>query len=152
MQEVFPSYDIILYCWEPSTFAHMHIWGLWRQTQVSQAGISIYIPLNTMGCNYLSLPEIPASHYNGVIMSMMASQITSLMIVYSTVSSSVDQRKHQSSASLAFVQRIYWWPVNSPHKGPVTRKIFHLMTSSCDTKVLISPWAICLFTASSHKI
>ena len=31
-----------------------------------------------------------------------------------------DQRKHQSSASLAFVR----WPVNSPHKGPVTRKMF----------------------------
>ena len=28
------------------------------------------------------------------------------------------QRKHQSSASLAFVRKIYRWPVNSPHKGP----------------------------------
>ena len=39
-------------------------------------------------------------------------------------------RKHQSSASLAFVRRIHRWPVNSPHKWPVTRKCFHLMTSS----------------------
>ena len=38
-----------------------HIWGLWRQKQVSQAGISNYIPQFTVGCNYLSLPEIPAS-------------------------------------------------------------------------------------------
>ena len=63
-------------------------------------------------------------HYNDVIMSAMASQITSLTIVYSTVYSGTDQRKHQSSASLAFVRGIHRWPVNSPHKGPVTRKMF----------------------------
>ena len=57
-------------------------------------------------------------------MGAMASQITSLTIVYSTVDSGVDQRKHQSSASLAFVRRIHRWPVNSPHKWPVTRKMF----------------------------
>ena len=68
-------------------------------------------------------------HYNDVIMSAMASQITSLTIVYSTVYSGTDQRKHKSSASLAFVRRIHRWPVNSPHKGSVTRKCFHLMTS-----------------------
>ena len=62
-------------------------------------------------------------HYNGVIMSTMASQITSLTIVYLTVYSGADQR-HQISASLAFVRGIHRWPVNSPHKGPVTRKIF----------------------------
>ena len=54
----------------------------------------------------------------------MVSQITSLTIVYSTVYSGADQRKHQSSASLAFMQGIHWWPVNPPHKWPVTRKIF----------------------------
>ena len=54
----------------------------------------------------------------------MASQITSLAIVYSTVYSGADQRKHQSSASLAFVRGIHQSPVNSSHKGPVTRKIF----------------------------
>ena len=47
-------------------------------------------------------------HYSDVIMGAMASQITSLTIVYSTVYSGADQRKHQ----------------NSPHKGPVTRKMF----------------------------
>ena len=62
--------------------------------------------------------------YNDVIMRAMASQITSLTIVYSTVYSGADQRKHQSSASLAFVRGIHRWPVNSPHKGPVTRKTF----------------------------
>ena len=64
-------------------------------------------------------------HYNDVIMSAMASRITSLMIANSTVYSGAYQRKHQSSASLAFVWGIHRWPVNSPHKGPVTRKIRH---------------------------
>ena len=54
----------------------------------------------------------------------MASQITSLTIVYSIVYSDADQRKHQSSASLAFVWGIHRGPVNSPHKWPVTRKMF----------------------------
>ena len=57
-------------------------------------------------------------------MSTMASQITSLTIVYSTVYSGADQRKHQSSASLAFVQGIHRLPVNSSHKWPVKRKMF----------------------------
>ena len=57
-------------------------------------------------------------------MGEMASQITSLTIVYSIVHSGADQRKHQSSASLAFVRGIHRWPVNSPHKWPVTWKMF----------------------------
>ena len=62
--------------------------------------------------------------YSDVIMSVMGSQITCLTIVYSTVYSGGDQRKYQSSASPAFVWGIHWWPVNSPHKWPVTRKMF----------------------------
>ena len=57
-------------------------------------------------------------------MTMIASRITSLTVVYSIVYSDADQRKHQSSASLAFVCGIHRGPVNSPHKWPVTRKIF----------------------------
>ena len=57
-------------------------------------------------------------------MSAMASQITGLTIVYSTVNSGADQGKHQSSASLAFVWGIHRSPVNSPHKGSVTGKLF----------------------------
>ena len=63
-------------------------------------------------------------HYCDVIMTTTASQITSLTIVYLTVYSDADQRKHQSSASLAFVRGIHRGPVNSPHKRPVTRKMF----------------------------
>ena len=68
--------------------------------------------------------EINLAHYCDAIMIAIASQITSLTIVYSSVYSGVDQRKHQSSASLAFVWGIHRWPVNSPHKGPVTRNMF----------------------------
>ena len=63
-------------------------------------------------------------HYNDVIMGTMASKITSVTIVYSIVYSGADQRKHQSSASLAFVRGIHRGPVNSPHNGPVMRKKF----------------------------
>ena len=71
------------------------------------------------------------AHYNDVIMTTMASQITSLTVVYSTVYSDADQRKHQSSASLAFVWGIHrdrWIPRT---KGQLRGKCFHLMTSSC---------------------
>ena len=57
-------------------------------------------------------------------MGAISSQISSFPIGYSTVYSGSDQRKHQSSASLAFVRGIHRSPVNSPHKWPVTRKIF----------------------------
>ena len=60
--------------------------------------------------------------YDNVIIGAMASQITSITIAYSTVYSGADQRKHQSSASLAFVRGINRGPVNAPHKWPVTRK------------------------------
>ena len=64
------------------------------------------------------------SHYSDVIMGSMASEITSFIIVYSTVYSGADHRKCQSFASLTFVRGIHRSPVNSPHKGPVTRKTF----------------------------
>ena len=63
-------------------------------------------------------------HCSDVIISTVPSQITSVSFVFSTVCSGTDQGKHRSSASLAFVRGIHRWPVNSPHKGPVTRKMF----------------------------
>ena len=59
-------------------------------------------------------------HYSDVIMSTMASQITSLTIGYSTIYSGTGP----TTASLAFVRGIHRWLVNSPHKGPITRKMF----------------------------
>ena len=69
-------------------------------------------------------------HYGDVRMGAIASQITSLAIVYSAFYSGADQRKHQSSASLAFVwgnHRDRWIPRT---KGQLRGKCFHLMTSS----------------------
>ena len=72
---------------------------------------------------YLQKVSQKFKHICDVIMGTMASQITSLTIVHSTIHSGADQSKHQSSASLAFVLGIPRWPVNSPHKWPVTWKI-----------------------------
>ena len=77
-------------------------------------------------------------HYDDVIMGEIASQITSLTIVYSAVYSGADQSKHQSSASLAFVWGIHRPPVNSPHKWPVTRKMFPFDDVIMYTAVLLS--------------
>ena len=55
----------------------------------------------------------------------------------STVCSGADQRKNRSFASLASLRGIHRWPVNSPPKGPVTRKTFHLMTSSCSQLIAV---------------
>ena len=86
--------------------------------------LSVWL-LSVTGVNLLKWwPSFKAFHYNDVIMTRIASQITSLTVVYSIVYSGADQRKHQSSASLAFVRGIHRGPVNSPHKGPVTRKMF----------------------------
>ena len=80
--------------------------------------------------------SVGVTYYNDVIMSAIASQITSLSIVYSTVYSGADQRKHQSSASLTFVREIHWWPVTSPHIWPVTRKMFPFD----DVIMFYEPW------------
>ena len=92
--------------------------------------------LSLWASNYLSIPsprcffshsllvKVRVNHYDDVIMTMLASQITSLTVVYSTVYSDADQSKHRSSASLAFVWGIHRGPVNSPLKWPVTRKMF----------------------------
>ena len=86
---------------------------------------------NTAACNGFYIrstentnTEWSQMHYCDVIMRTMASQIARFAIVYSTVHSGAYQRKHQSFASLAFMRGIHRWPVNSPHKWPVTRKMF----------------------------
>ena len=67
-------------------------------------------------------------HYNDIIMTTIVSQITSLTVVYSTVYSDADQRKHQSSASLAFVWGVSRWIPRT--KGQLRGKCFYWMTSS----------------------
>ena len=83
-------------------------------TRPVKCGIKLLIPV-------ICLPYASQCHYSDVI---MASQITSITIVYTTVYSGTDQRKHQRLASLAFVRDIHRWPVSSPHKRPVTQKMF----------------------------
>ena len=80
------------------------------------------VPVYTVSISVIDTKH--PDHYGDVIMGAMASQITSLTIVYSTVYSDADQRKHQSFASLAFLRWIHRGPVNSLHKWPVTRKMF----------------------------
>ena len=79
---------------------------------------------------HVNMKKPPDLHYGDVIMGPIASQNTSLMIVYSTVYSDANQRNHQSSASLAFVREFTadrWIPRT---KGQLRGKCFHLMTSS----------------------
>ena len=100
-------------------------------------------------------------HYNDVIMSVMASQITSVSIVYSSVCSGENQNKRQRSASLAFVRGIHRWPINSPHKakGQQHGICSHLMTSSCGTNdsirvrhVSSTPRAVSLITTEKESL
>ena len=76
-------------------------------------------------------------------MGAIASHISSLTIVYSIVCSDANQRKHQSSASLAFVKGIHRGPVNSPHKWPVTRKMFPF-----DDVIMVSLFSFISYRAS----
>ena len=77
-------------------------------------------------------------------MGAIASQITSPTIVYSTVYSDADQRKQQSSASLAFVRGIHRGPVNSLHKWPVTRNMFPfydvIMSTATLYAIIVHNW------------
>ena len=99
----------------------------------SKLTILIYeIALWIIVCNFA--PFCPAgdtfkfikamTRYSDVMISAMASQITGVSIVNPTSCSSADQRKYQSSSSLAFVRGICRWLVDFPHKRPVTLKIF----------------------------
>ena len=87
-------------------------------------------------------------HYSGIILGAMASEITSLTLVYWSIYSGVDHRKHQNSASLVFVWGIHRWPVNSHHKWPATRKMFPfddvIMSKSC----IDSNQYTCIFTCT----
>ena len=112
---------------------------------------------------HLSFEKWCKRHYDDVIMSAMASQINSLTIVYSSIYSGADQTKHQSSASLTFVRGIRRWLVNSPHKWPVTRKMFpfdDVIMQICiygsiqHDKLCVSVWHItpCYITLYSFKV
>ena len=103
-------------------YKHGHIY-----TDLLQICMHACIHTHTHTCNFNSVDVL---HYIDVIMTTVASQIISLTIVYSIVYSGADQRKHQSSAPLAFVRGIHrdrWIPRSN---GQLRGKCFHLMTSS----------------------
>ena len=112
--------------WHPCSIVIMDIYCvIWTnvldyRVLVGCFGLGVF---NQLSSRYLVL-WTNSTHYGDVIMNTMASQITSLAIVYLTVYSGADQRKHQNSASLDSVRGIHRWPVNFLHKGPVTRKMF----------------------------
>ena len=110
------------------------VWGRWHRVYSESCGWD-WPRRPSYWTRQSPAPPEEDKHYSDVIMGAIASQITNLTILYSTVYSGADQRKHQSSAPLAFVRGIHRWPVNSPHKGPVTRKCFHLMTSSWNKRI-----------------
>ena len=116
-------YDFMKFCDYKSTYSVM-IWSIEGDKTISLTDMQSCGKTN----NWLAArkPHLAKgqSHYSDVIINTMASQITGLLIVCTAVCSGTDQRKHQSSASLAFVGGIHQWPVNSPHKGPVMRKMF----------------------------
>ena len=103
-------------------------------------------PLNWSVIEDGNSASVCSIHYDDVIMTMLASQITSLTVVYSIVYSGVNQRKHQSSASLAFVREIHRGPVNFPHKWPVTRKMFPF-----DDVIMIYHHDICVQTGRKNN-
>ena len=80
-------------------------------------------------CNWYQI--LSTCHYNNVIMSAMASQITDISIVCLTGCSGADQGKHQSSASLVFIRGTQRRPVDSPHKGSIMRKMTSSWYFSC---------------------
>ena len=81
-------------------------------------------------CMYVNATN-KSTNYSDIIMSAMTSQMTSVTIVYS----GADQRKHQTSASQAFVRGIHQRPMNSPHQGPVTQKMF-----TFDDDIIFGAW------------
>ena len=122
--------------WDCAQVTRDHI--TWSRSQPVRICVT-HDTVMTRQCYPHYWPFVRGNHYANVMMTTMASQITSLTVVYSTVYSDADQRKHQSSASLAFVRGIHrdrWIPRT---KGQLRGKCFHLMTSSCHWTSADSP-------------
>ena len=102
-----------------ATFGAYASWQVqgWMQNNIS-SHICTHIYIYKYFCTH-----IPMLHHSDVTMGAMASQITNVLVVYSTVYSGTDQRKYQGHALLAFAGGIDRWPVISPRKEPATRKM-----------------------------
>ena len=100
------------------------------------------MPLVTIVTQWSYRSQLFVTLHRDVIMSTIASQITSLAIVYWTIYSGADQRKHQSSVSLTFMWGIHQWPVSSPHKWPVKRKMFPFDDVIIISHTAVSRWIV----------
>ena len=91
--------------------------------KIKLAGMS-----NIVGSGHIvaHIRYLECRHYSDVIISAMSSEIIGVSMLYPPACSAPDQRMYQSSASFAFVRVIHRCPVDSPHKGPITRKIIPL--------------------------
>ena len=96
---------------------------IWCQQDRSRATTISHtlIPCTQIG---LCMPCANQYHYNNVIMNAIVCQITASRFFTQALIQAHIKEKNQSFASLALVRGIHRWPVNSPHKGPVTRKMF----------------------------
>ena len=92
--------------------------------QITVAFLMGYIRNREWGKTQLSVGNYKRQRYRDVIMSAMASQITSVLIVCSNVCSGADQGKHQNPRVNGLCEGDHRWPVDSHHQGPVTRKMF----------------------------
>ena len=125
---------------EAARFGFVIFPSLWNLTSTSAAALPRCLPIFwTKQALYhpivLETISNTAYHYIDVITTTIASQITSLTVVYSTVYSDADQSKHQSSASLALVWRIHrdrWIPrTKGQLRGNVSIWWRHHVTRGC---------------------
>ena len=114
-------------------------------SETSAQSLSFCCNLNVLNELWL---RVGSFHDCDAVMSAMASQITGASIVYITVCWGAEQRKYRNSAPLAFVRGIHRWPVNSPHKGSLTRKIFPSSYRIKNVPVYAMPLTWCVRTAS----
>ena len=119
----FPDVKHGVFLWKSYTFFSYIILFLFYFFVAGLSAVICYL-MDSSTFPYIFQGLFSDIHDNDIIMGTIGSHITNLTIVYSTVYSGADQRKHQSSVSLAFVWGIHRWPVNSLHKWPVTRKMF----------------------------
>ena len=128
-EEVYLALPVIFVLMFICIYVHCDMWAIslivfWVSNSLLSTHIQMFLLCKEQPNLKVKVYKYSYDHYNDVIMSVMASQITSLTIVYSTIYSGTDKRKDQSSMSLTFVRGIHRWLVNSPHKWPVTRKMF----------------------------
>ena len=136
-QDIYPWYAFDKYQFKISAMINdEHTLGTLLKTKFQIMCVCVFFMMWALILTQSNITRHCKYHYNDVIMNTMASQITSLMIVYSgVVYSATDQRKYQSSGSLAFVRGIHRGPMNSPYKRPVMWKM-----SPFDDIIMLYQW------------